>query len=116
MVGDWDSFFHKGTRRKSHSFDLAFTMLDPETPETILSLVKCVDSAAKRACDAIDEQGPHHEVLQDLRQGIQSLKSDTKMYKVLITTMKNDPNHYRSSAFEIFISTYVRSARVTHLR
>ena len=93
-------------------------MLEPETPETILSLVQCVDSAAKRACDAIDEQDPHHEVeyaLQDLRQGIQSLRSDTMMYKVFITTMKNDANPYGPSTFAIFISTYVRSARVTHL-
>ena len=90
-------------------------MPEPETPETLLSLVKSVDSAARRACDAIDEQGPHHEVLQDLRQAIQSLKSDMMRYKVFITTMKDDTNPYGPSAFAIFISTYVRSARVTHL-
>ena len=94
-------------------------MLEPETPETILTLVKCVDSAAKRACDAIDEQYPHHEVeyaLQDLRQGIQSLKSDTMMYKVFITTMQNDTNPDGPSTFAIFISKYVKSAWATHLR
>ena len=86
-------------------------MLEPETPETTLGLVKSVDSAAKKACDAIDEaQGLHHEVkyaLQDLRQGIQSLKSDTMMYKLLITAMKNDINPYGPSTFGIFISKYV---------
>ena len=94
-------------------------MLEPKTPETILNLVNCVDSAAKRACDAIDEaQGLPDEVkyaLQDLRQGIQSLRSDTVMYKVLIATMKNDTSPYGPSTFAIFISTYVWSARVTHL-
>ena len=114
-VSNWDSLFHKGTWWHSTSFDLAFTMLEPETPETILSLVQCVDSAAKRACDVIDEQDPHHEVLQDLRQGIQRLKSDTMMYKVFIDTMKNDTNPNGPPTFAIFISTYVRSARVPHL-
>ena len=93
-------------------------MLEPETPEKILSLVKCVDSAAKRACDAIDEQDPHREVkyaLQDLRQGIQSFKSDTIMYKVLIATMQNDTNPNGPSTFAIFISTYVSSAQATNL-
>ena len=117
--GNWDTLFHKwdATSIKT-SFDLAFTMLEPETPETILSLVESVDSAAKRACNAIDEQDPHHEVkyaLQDLRQAIQSLKSDTVMYKVLIATMTNDIKPYGPSTFAIFISTYVRSARVPHL-
>ena len=118
QVSNWVSLFHKRDQLQSTSFDLAFTMLEPETPETILSLVESVDSAAKRACNAIDEQDPHEEVkyaLQDLRQAIQSFKSDTVTYKVLIATMKNDINPYGPSTFAIFISTYVRSARVTHL-
>ena len=93
-------------------------MPEPETPEKILSLVNCVDSAAKKACDAIDEQDPHDEMkyaLQDLRQGIQSLKSDIMTYKVLIATMQNDTNPYGSSTFAIFSRTYVRSTRATHL-
>ena len=94
-------------------------MPESETPEKILSLVKSIDSAAKRACDAIDEQDPHREVkyaLQDLRQRIQSLKSDTMMYKILITTMQNDTNPNGPSTFAIFISKYVKSAWATDFR
>ena len=119
QVSNWDLLFHKRDRRQSTSFDLAFSMLEPETPETILSLVTCVDSAAEKACDAIDEaQGLHHEAkypLQDLRQAIQHLKSDTIMYKVLLTSMKNDINPDGPSTFATFISMYVWSAWVTHL-
>ena len=78
-------------------------MLDPGT---ILSLVQSVGLAAKRACDAIDKvQGLDHGVkcaLQDLRKGIESLKSDTMVYKVLITAMQNDVNPYGPSTFAIF--------------
>ena len=93
-------------------------MPEPETPEKILNLVNCVDSAAKKACDAIDQQDPQDDAkdaLQDLRQGIQSLKSDTMMYKVLIATMQNDTNPYGPSTFTIFVTTYVWSTRATHL-
>ena len=88
-------------------------MLDPGT---ILSLVQCVGSAAKRARDAIDKvQGLDNGMkcaLQDLRQGIESLKSDTMVYKVLITAMQNDTNPNGPSVFATFIQKYVWSARV----
>ncbi len=89
-------------------------MLDPGT---ILNLVQCVGSAAKRAA-IYEAQVLDHEVkyaLQDLRQGIESLKSDTTVYKVLITAMQNDSNPNGPSTFAIFISKYVWSARATHL-
>ncbi len=86
-------------------------MLDPGT---ILSLVQCVGSAAKRARDAIDKvHGLDHGVksaLQDLRQGIESLKADTMVYKVLITAMQNDTNPNGPSVFATFIQKYVWSA------
>ena len=110
-------FSTQGTqpRRAPISFDLAFTMLDPGT---ILSLVQCVGSAAKMACDTIDDaRGLDQEVkyaLQDLRQRIQSLKSDTMMYRVLITAMQNDISPYGPSTFAIFIVKYVWSARASH--
>ena len=75
-----------------------------------------VDLAARRARDAIDKvQGLDHEVksdLQDLRQGIESLESDTMVYKVLITAMQNDTNPNGPSVFATFIHKYVWSARV----
>ena len=93
-------------------------MAEPDTPEKILSLVNCVNSAAKKACDAIDEQDPHGEVkdaLRDLRQGVQGLKSDTMMYRVLIATMQNDTSPHGLFSVAIFINTYVICARATHL-
>ena len=88
-------------------------MLDPET---ILALVQGVGAAAKMACDAIDKvKGLDLEVknaLQDLRQGIDSLGSDTMVYKVLITAMQNDTNPDGRSGFETFIQKSVWRARV----
>ena len=103
----------KQSHRAPISFDLAFTMLDPET---ILDLVQGVGAAAKMACDAIDKvKGLDLEVknaLQDLRQGIDSLRSDTMVYKVLITAMQNDTNPDERSGFETFIQKSVWRARV----
>ena len=76
-----------------------------------------VGSAAKRARDVIDKvQGLDPEVtsaLQDLCQGIEGLKSDTMVYKVLVTTMQNDTNPNGPSVFAIFIQKYVWNAWVT---
>jgi len=95
-------------------FDLALAMLDPGT---ILSLVQYVGSAAKRVCDAIDKAQELDQVVKsallDLRQGIDSLKSDTMVYKVLITAMQEDTNPTGLSIFAIFIKKYVWSAWVT---
>jgi hypothetical protein len=83
-------------------------MLDPGT---ILSIVQCVGSAAKRVCDAIDEtQELDRDVknaLQDLRRGIESLKSDTMVYKVLIAAMQDDTQPNGLPIFAIFIKKYV---------
>ena len=88
-------------------------MLDPET---ILDLVQGVGAAAKMACDAIDKvKGLDLEVknaLQDLRRGIDGFKSDTMVYKVLITAMQNDTNPNGRSVFDTFIQKSVWSARV----
>ena len=88
-------------------------MLDPER---ILALVQGVGAAAKMACDAIDKvKAVDQEVkyaLQDFRQGIDDLKSDTMVYKVLITAMQNDTNSNGRSVFETFIQKFVWSARV----
>ena len=85
-------------------------MLDPGT---ILGLVQGVGVAAKMACDAIDKvEALDKEVkyaLQDLRQGIDGLKSDTMVYKVLITAMQNDTNSNGRSVFETFIQKFVWS-------
>ena len=83
-------------------------MLDPGT---ILALVQGVGAIAKMACDAIDKVKEldivEKNALQDLRQAIDGLKSDTMVYKVLITAMENDTNPNGPSVFETFIQQYV---------
>ena len=83
-------------------------MLDPGM---ILALVQGVAAAAKMACDAIDKvKAPDHEVknaMDDLRRGIDGLKSDTMVYKVLIAAMENDTNPNGRSVFETFIQKSV---------
>ena len=83
-------------------------MLDPQT---ILGLVQGVGGAAKVLCDSIDRsQGFEHEealALQNLRQGVETIKSDTIVYKVLITAMKNDTKPNGQSTFAIFINKCV---------
>ena len=111
-MSNW--YFHKGkqSHRAPISFDLTFTMLDPGT---ILVLVQGVGAAAKMACDAIDNVKSLDLVLknalQDLRQGIDALKSDMMVYKVLITTMQSDTNPNGPSVFETFIQESVLSAQ-----
>ena len=96
-------------------------MLDPKT---ILDIVLGVSGAAKTVCDAIDkaqesERDAQH-TLKELRQGVESLKSDTMVYKVLITAMQNDTKPDGQSTFVVFINKYVPNARAacidTHSR
>ena len=88
-------------------------MLDPGT---ILNLMQGVGAAAKVACDAIDKVKGLDQVvknvLQDLRQGIDALRSDMMVYKVLITDMQNDTNTNGPSVFATVIQKSVWSARV----
>ena len=115
QLSNCDFLSMKGEKlhRAPSFFDLAITMLDPGI---ILALVQGVGAAAKIACDAIDKvKVLDQEVkyaLQDLRQGIDGLKSDTMVYKVLITAMQNDTNSNGRSVFETFIQKSVWSARV----
>jgi len=48
--------------------------------------------------------------LQDLRQGIECLKSDIILYKILITAMQDGTNPDGPSLFAIFITKFVWTA------
>jgi len=77
-------------------------------PQTALCRVQGVGEAAKTVCHAIDRaQGFGHEeqrCLANLRQGVGSIKSDMIVYKVLITSMKNDTKPNGLSTFTTFIN------------
>lgn len=83
-------------------------MLDPQT---ILNHVQSVAVAARTVCHAIDRaHGFEHEEQQglaNLRQGVGSIKSDMMVYKVLITSMKNDTKPTGPSTFTLLINKYV---------
>jgi len=88
-------------------------MLDPQI---ILGHVQGVGVAAKTVCRAIDraqgfeQEEPHG--LANLRQGVGSIKSDMIVYKVLITSMKNDTKPNGPSTFTTFITKCVWSVRL----
>ena len=80
-------------------------------PATILTILQFVGVAAVTVCDAIDKaiELEHEErhALKDLRKGVDSLKSDTLVYKVLLNAMENDTDLSGRSPFTRFIQRYV---------
>jgi len=75
---------------------------------TILTILHFVDATAIPVCEAIDktlELELEHEArqaLKGLRKGVESLKSDTMVYKVLLTNL---------SPYTRFIQRYVMRLR-----
>jgi hypothetical protein len=80
-------------------------MLDPQM---ILGLLQRVSGAAKSIYDAVDRayqlECEEQKAIQDLRQGVKSLKSDTMVYEVLITAMLNDGRPKAPSPFAILMN------------
>ena len=80
-------------------------------PSMILSKLQFVGVAAKAVCEAvgkvIDEVIKHeHEerhALTELRKGVDELKSDTLVYKVLLSAMENDTDRSGRSPYTRFI-------------
>jgi hypothetical protein len=85
--------------------------------QVILGLLHGVSKAAKSICDAVDGAYPlereEQKAVQDLRQGVESLKSDTMVYKVLITAMVNDGRPNAPSPFAIIMNKCVQRVRAT---
>jgi hypothetical protein len=89
-------------------------MLDPGT---ILAIVQIVGAAAAAVCDAIDKalelEHDERHALKDLRRGVESLRSDTTVYKVLLNAMQNDADPNGHSPFTRFIQRYAMGLRST---
>ena len=88
-------------------------------PATILAILPFVGTAATLVCYDIDrafELELEHEArraLRELRKGVESLKSDTMTYKVLLSSMENDTN--ASSIYKRFIQLYVMGSAQAHI-
>ena len=88
---------------------------------TILTYLQFVDVAAIAVCDKIDKaiELEHEErhVLNELREAIYSLKSDTMVYRDLLNAMENDTDLSDRSPCMRFIQQYVmglHSGSYTH--
>ena len=81
-------------------------------PSTILAHLQFVSAAAMAACDKIDNtpesrNGLQRQSLKELRKAIDSLRTDTLVYKVPLNAMENDTDLSRHSSYTRFIQQYV---------
>ena len=90
-------------------------------PSTILAILQPVGAAAMAVCDKIDKaiklECEERHVLKELRKAVDSLKSDTSVYRVLLNVMENDTDASGRSPHTRFIQQYVmglRSSSYTH--
>ena len=91
-------------------------------PATILAILRFVGGAAFAVCEAIDKaielEYEERQALKELRWGVESLRSDIMVYKVLLSAMENDTNG--RSIYKRFIQLYVlglhSSPYANHLR
>ena len=90
----------------------ALSMADPST---ILSNLQFVGTAALAVCKAIDKaiELEHEErhALKELRKGVDSLKFDIVVYKVLLSAMENNTDLSVRSPYTRFIQGYVMRVR-----
>jgi len=65
-------------------------------PEMMLDVLKDVASATTTVYCAIDKalelEQEERRALKDLRKAVESIKSDTAVYKTLLNSMENDTN------------------------
>ena len=80
-------------------------------PSTILAILQFVGVAATAVCQATDKaiglEPEERYALNELRKGVDSLKSDTLVYKVLLNSMENDADLGNRSSYTCFIQRYV---------
>ena len=86
-------------------------------PAAILVLLRLVDAEVTSVCNEIDKALDlelEHAVgraLKKLRKGVESLKSDTMVYKVLLSAVEKDTDLKKSSPYAHFIQRYVMGLR-----
>ena len=89
----------------------------PPDPATILAILQFVGAATMLVCEAIDKaiELDHEErqALKDLRKGVENLKSDTMVYKILVNAIETDTGLNGRSPYTRFTQRYV--TRLTHM-
>jgi len=84
-------------------------------PGTILAILQFVGAAAMLVCEAIDKvielEHEERQALKDLRKGVENLKSDTMVYKILLNAMETDTDLNGRSPYTRFIQRYVMRLR-----
>jgi hypothetical protein len=84
-------------------------------PATILAILQFVGTAAKGVCEAVDKamelEHEERQALKELRKGVESLKSDTMVYRVLLNAMESDTDLSGRSPYTRFIQRYVVGSR-----
>ena len=80
-------------------------------PASILGILQFVGAAAMAVCSAIDKavalEQEERQALKDLRKGVEDLRSDTMVYKVLLNAMEDDKDANGRSPYTHFIKRYV---------
>jgi len=84
-------------------------------PSTILAILQLVGTAAMAVCQAADKaielEHEEKQALKELRKGVEGLKSDTLVYKVLLNAMNSDTDLDKRSPYARFIQRYVMGLR-----
>jgi len=79
-------------------------------PSTILAILQFVGTAATAVCQAVDKaielEHEERQALKALREGVERLKSDTLVYKVLMNAMETDTDLDGHSLYARFIQRY----------
>jgi len=84
-------------------------------PSTILAILQFVGTATMAVCEAVGKETEleHEErqALKELREGVESLKSDTLVYKDLLNAMESDTDLDKRSPYARFIQRFVIGLR-----
>jgi hypothetical protein len=88
-------------------------------PATILGILQFVGAAAMAVCSAIDKalelEHEERQALKELRKGVESLRSDTMVYKVLLNAMEERYDVNGRSPYTRFIQRYVMGCGQLHM-
>ena len=84
-------------------------------PSTILAILQFVGTAAVAVCQVVDKEveleHEERQALKALREGVERLKSDILVSKVLLNAMESDANLEGCSPYARFIQRYVMGLR-----